>query len=177
MMTDTALWADKLAIREVIERYMRYNDNGDFDAIAELFDTDATFQVFGKVIVGRDAIHAFFSRIFQTTLTPWPKEGSLFLEPRSVHISSNPIIEVDGDRATAETDFQVIGRDANGHADVTLVGRYRDRFRRASSDAPWLIACRTGVSVARPGEEGGDSEWRGAIERMSDATRSRLRRS
>lgn len=176
-MTGEALWADKLAIRDVIERYMRYNDNGDFDAIVELFDPDATFQVFGNVLVGRDAIHKFFTRIFKTTLTPWPKEGSLFLEPRSVHISSNPIIDVDGDNATAETDFQVIGRDGDGHVVVTLVGRYRDRFRRTGGDAPWLIEFRTGISVARPGQEGSDSEWRGAIERMSDETRRRLRRS
>jgi uncharacterized protein (TIGR02246 family) len=174
-MTDDTVWTDKLEIREVIERYMRYNDNGDFDAIALLFDENATFQVFGNVIVGREHIHEFFSRIFRTTLTSWPHEGSLFLEPRSVHISSNPIIEVDGDHATAETDFQVIGRDADGHVNVSLVGRYRDRFRRAGRDAPWLIECRTGVSVARAGEEGKDSEWRSAISRMPDATRNRLR--
>lgn len=175
-MTGAAQWADKLAIREVIERYMRYNDNGDFDAIAALFDEDATFQVFGNVLVGRPAIHAFFTRIFTTTLTQWPADGSLFLQPRSVHISSNPIIEVDGDQATAETDFQVVGRDDDGHVVVTLVGRYRDRFRRAGGDAPWLIECRTGVSVARPGQEGQDSEWREAIARMSDDTSARLRR-
>jgi uncharacterized protein (TIGR02246 family) len=171
---DAAEWHDKLSIREVIEQYMRWNDDGDFTSIVGLFAEDATFQFFGRVLVGREAIAEFFAGTFPPPPRHWTEGGSLFVEPRSIHISSNPIITVTGDAATAETDFQVVQRSADGHAQVTLVGRYRDRFRRDLATGRWLIECRTGVSVARPGEEGTDAEWRRAIERMDPETKGTL---
>jgi uncharacterized protein (TIGR02246 family) len=174
-VTDAAQWCDKLAIREVIEQYMRWNDDGDFASIVGLFTEDATFQFFGRVLVGREAISEFFAGVFPAPPTHWTEGGSLFVQPRSVHISSNPIIAVTGDAATAETDFQVVQRSADGRARVTLVGRYRDRFRRDAASGEWLIECRTGVSVARPGEEGTDAEWKRAIEEMDPAMKAALR--
>ena len=174
-MTDAAQWRDKLAIREVIEQYMRWNDDGDFASIVGLFTDDATFQFFGRVLVGRDAISEFFAGVFPPPPTHWTAGGSLFTQPRSVHISSNPVIKVAGDEATAETDFQVVRRNADGHAEVALAGRYRDRFCRDADTGDWLIECRTGVSVARPGEEATDAEWRRAIEKMDPAMRAALR--
>lgn len=174
-MTDGAQWYDKLAIREVIEQYMRWNDDGDFASIVGLFAEDATFQFFGQVLVGRDAISEFFAGVFRAPPTHWTEGGSLFVQPRSLHISSNPIITVTGDAATAETDFQVVQRDTDGRAQVALVGRYRDRFRRDADTGDWLIECRTGVSVARPGDEGTDAEWQRAIEKMDPATKAALR--
>jgi len=38
-----------------------------------------------------------------------------------------------------------------------------------------LITNRTGVSVARPGEEGTDAEWARALERMPAAIRAAFR--
>ncbi len=174
-MTDAGAWCDKLAIREVIEQYMRWNDDGDFAAIVGLFTDDATFQFFGRVLVGRDAISEYFAGVFPAPPAHWTEGGSLFAQPRSIHISANPIIEVTGDVATAETDFQVVQRDADGRARVTLVGRYRDRFRRDDGTGNWLIECRTGVSVARPGDEGTDAEWQRAIAKMDPATKAALR--
>jgi uncharacterized protein (TIGR02246 family) len=173
---DAAQWHDKLAIREVIEQYMRWNDDGDFAAIVGLFAEDATFQFFGRVLVGRDAIAEFFAGVFPAPPVHWTEGGSLFVQPRSIHISSNPIITISGDAATAETDFQVVQRNADGQAHVTLVGRYRDRLRRDVATGGWLIECRTGVSVARPGEEGTDAEWRRAIEQMDPETEATLRK-
>jgi uncharacterized protein (TIGR02246 family) len=174
-VTQADAWFDKLAIREVIEQYMRWNDDGDSASIVGLFTDDATFQFFGRVLVGRAAISEFFAGVFPAPPAHWAEGGSLFVQPRSIHISSNPIIAITGDTATAETDFQVVQRDADGHAQVTLVGRYRDRFRRDADTGNWLIECRTGVSVARPGEEGTDAEWHRAIETMDPATKAALR--
>jgi hypothetical protein len=140
-----------------------------------LFTEDATFQFFGRVLVGRDAISEYFAGVFPAPSAHWTDGGSLFVQPRSVHISSNPMIAVTGDAATAETDFQVVQRNPDGRAEVTLVGRYRDRFRRDAHTGDWLIECRTGVSVARPGDEGTDAEWRRAIERMEPAMKAVLR--
>ena len=81
---------------------------------------------------------------------------------------------MDGDAATAETDMVTLIRDENGRARITLVARYRDRFRRAQGGR-WLITNRTGVSIARPGEEGTDAEWARALAAMPDDVRARLR--
>jgi hypothetical protein len=65
-------------------------------------------------------------------------------------------------------------RDENGRAKVTLVARYRDRFRRAEGHR-WLITSRTGVSIARPGEAGTDAEWARALAEMPNDLRARFR--
>jgi ketosteroid isomerase-like protein len=127
--TRIAAWVDKLEIRELLERYMRYNDDLDADRIAELFDDDARFQVMGRVICGRDAIRNFFARDGANS-PPWTVPGELFKQPPSIHISANPVIDVDGDTANAETDFLVVGRDDAGRARPMLVGRYSRATRR-----------------------------------------------
>lgn len=166
------VWLDKLEIRDVIERYMRWNDDRAADRIAELFHEDIRFQVMGRVVAGREAVRAVFVGA-GAELPMWTMPGQLLKQPGSVHISSNPVIDVDGDTATAETDFLVMSRGEDGRAKATLVGRYRDEFRRV--DGRWLIYTRTGVSVARPGEAGTDTEWARALERMDPADRARLR--
>lgn len=175
--TDVALrafevWLDKLEIREVIERYMRYNDDRAAEKIGELFHPDVRFQVMGRVLAGRDEVRSLFSGP-DSDAAPWTDAGELLKQPRSVHISSNPVIDVDGDVATAETDFLVATRGEDGRAKATLVGRYRDEFHRV--DGRWLIYTRTGVSVARPGEAGADTEWARALERMSPEDKAKLR--
>lgn len=172
--TRLGAWLDKLEIRDVLERYMRYNDDLAADKIAELFDEDAGFQVMGRVHVGREAIRASFTRE-GANAPSWTAPGELFKQPASVHISSNPVIDVDGDIATAESDFLVVRRDDEGHARLVLVGRYRDRLRRRD-DGRWVIVTRTGVSAARPGEERTDTEWARTLERMSETDRAQLRR-
>jgi uncharacterized protein (TIGR02246 family) len=144
-------WLDRLEIRDVLERYMRYNDDGDADRLVALFHADGTFQTSAQSHTGRDVIGALFRKAMPQTPARWTQDGHVFDEPRSLHIGANPIIDVDGDRAAAETDFQVVARNSEGRAVVTLVGRFRDRFRR-DGDGPWLIECRTVVSVAKPAD-------------------------
>jgi ketosteroid isomerase-like protein len=132
---------------------MRYNDDGDAERLTALFHDDATFQIAGQSHHGRDAIGALFRGAFSATPPgPWTEEGNLFAQPRSLHIGSNPVIDLDGDRATAETDFQVVVRSAEGKATLSLIGRFRDRMRR-SDEGAWLIESRTIVSVARQAED------------------------
>jgi uncharacterized protein (TIGR02246 family) len=164
MTDEVQAWIDRLEIRDVLERYMRANDDGDADTLAELFTTDATFQIFGTVYSGREAIRAVFAGAFVSPPRPWTVEGNLL------------VIDVDADRATAEIDFQVVGRDVDGRGVFHLLGRYRDRLRR-DDDGRWRIECRTAVSVARPGEEGTDPEWQQMIAQMPDEMKTRLRRT
>ena len=183
-------WVDKLAIREVLERYMRYNDDGALDRIVELFDADARYQVVGKVMRGHDEIRAFLSGSgligsglsgsglsgsgFVDGRPHWTDAGELLKQPRSMHLSSNPVVDfLDDGTAAVESEFVVVRRDERGHPVISLVGRYRDRFRK-DEHGRWLITNRTGVSLARPGEEGTDAEWQRALARMDEHARDNL---
>ena len=154
---------------------MRYNDDGALDRVVALFAQDGIYQVSGSVLRGHGDIREFLGRSGAFTDGPpvWTEPGELYKQPRSVHVISNPIIDVDGDTATAESDFVVINRDGDGRAYISLVGRYRDRLQR-QPDGRWLIAKRTGVSLARPGQAGTDTEWQRALVRMSDSERAKL---
>ncbi len=162
-------WMAKLEIRETIERYMRHNDDRDVDRILELFTPDARLQVGGRAFVGHAEIRALYEAQ-GSALPRWHSPGELFKQPASSHLSSNPIIEIDGEQATAETDFLVVRRDSEGRASCWLSGRYRDRFRR-SDDGRWLISVRTGVSLARPGDEHTDIEWARALDGLGQDER------
>jgi ketosteroid isomerase-like protein len=176
MERNTALpeWLDKLAIRDLLERYMRYNDDRAADRIADLFDEDAVFQVVGKVVEGRTAIREFFASPEVADPAPWTDAGELLKQPGSLHLCANPIIDIDGSTATSELDFQVVRRDEDGRVVTALIGRYRDRLRRRQ-DGRWVITSRTAVSVARPGEERTDAEWQRVLARMPEETQKRFR--
>ena len=85
-------------------------------------------QLAGTVFEGRDAI----GKMFRAPDPPhWTEAGQLLKQPAVAHRGSNPIIDIDGDTATAETDLLVLERDEDGRARITLVARYRDRLRRS----------------------------------------------
>jgi hypothetical protein len=167
-------WVAKLEIRELLEQFMRFVDDADGTRLVELFDQDAVLQLSGTVYSGREELAALFSASEAPERLRWTEPGELLKQPGSLHISSNPLIEVDGNSAQAETDFFVIKRDETGRARISLAGRYRDRLSR-NEDGRWVITNRTGVSVARPGDEGTDAEWQRALARMPEDTRAKFR--
>jgi hypothetical protein len=89
-----------------------------------------------------------------------PRE--LLQQPGSLGFSSNQVIEVEGNTVHAETDSFVVKRDEIRHARLSRVGGHRD-LPSQDELGQWVITNRTGVSVARPGEESTDVEWRRAL--------------
>jgi uncharacterized protein (TIGR02246 family) len=165
-------WLDKLAIREIVERSVRYIDDQDATAFADLFEEGGVMQLSGTVFAGRQALRDMFRGAVGSPR--WAEPGQLLKQPRSMHLTTNAVIDVAGDSATAETDMVTLVRDAEGRAKITLLARYRDRLRRAD-DGRWLISSRTGVSLAKPGEEGTDAEWTRALATMPDDVRAQFR--
>jgi hypothetical protein len=149
-MTDSPNMAEELLVRRTLERYMRFNDDRDLDRILELFAPDAVYRVGGEELVGREAIGKFLSQFgYARGRKRWTDADRLMIMPRSAHLMSNPVIDVDGDTATAESDFAVVERNDKGHAYMMLVGRYRDRLKKIHG--LWVFVERTGVSMARRG--------------------------
>jgi len=165
-------WIDKLEIREIIERSVRYIDDQDGAAFAELFEEDGVLQLAATVFAGRDALRSMFGGANRAA--KWTEPGELLKQPGITHLTTNPIIDVAGDAATAETDMITFRRGEDGRAKTTLLARYRDRLRR-TDEGRWLISSRTGVSIAVPGEEGTDAEWERALATMPDDVRANFR--
>src|SRR4029077_13635694 len=121
-------WIDKLEIREIIERSVRHIDDQDGAAFAELFEEDGVLQLAGTVFAGRDALRAMLGGA--TPARKWTAPGELLKQPGVMHLTTNPIVDVDGDGATAETDMITFRRGPDGRAKIALLARYRDRLRR-----------------------------------------------
>ena len=141
------LWLDKLAIREVLERFMRCDDDRAMDQMMELFDEAAVFRAGDGEHVGRAAIRAFISRSPRPDPPHWTAPGELGRQPTTAHLCLNPLIEVDGDRATAESDFVVFMADESARPFPAYVGRFRDRLRRTEI-GHWVITDRSSVTLA-----------------------------
>jgi uncharacterized protein (TIGR02246 family) len=169
---DLERWVDKLEIRELIERSVRHVDDQDAAAFAELFEDDGVLQLAGTVFAGQEALRAMFGG--GASGPAWTEPRGLLLQPGSMHLTGNPVIEVDGDVATAETDMVTLVRGDDGRSKITLLARYRDRLRRGT-DGTWRLRSRTGVSLGAPGEVGTDAEWSRALERMPPALRAQFR--
>ncbi len=104
--------SDHEAIRTTLARYCQLCDDGCFDEWGELFTEGSTFHVMGRVYEGREAIKAFIS-------------GAQPPDLRGKHVTANTLIELDGDKATALTDYVFVGRQGEGLG-VVSAGRYHD---------------------------------------------------
>src|SRR5207237_2731571 len=64
------------------------------------------------------------------TLEVYPDDAT-----RTYHLVANPVIEVDGDRATAESMWCFLTRDADDEPVLSMVGHYVDELVR--EDGQW----------------------------------------
>ncbi len=112
---------DRIAITELIYRYAELIDAGDFDGLGELlarasFGGPATPGVRGAQNIA--GLFAMTTKRFDC--------GT----PRTRHLVLNPIIEVDGDTATARSTFCVVQATPRTPLQPIAVGRYYDNFAR-----------------------------------------------
>jgi hypothetical protein len=116
---------DHEAIRNLMARSCHHADAAETEAYVALYTPDGSLDLGlgAGPMRGHDALRAFAER-----RTP----GA------SLHLSVNPIIEVDGDRATAASYVVVLG--GNDDPAVRLAGRYVDELHKI--DGAWLFASR-----------------------------------
>jgi 3-phenylpropionate/cinnamic acid dioxygenase small subunit len=114
---------DRYAITELLYRYSELIDAGDFDGVGQLL-ARATFGGTGEDgAAGAEAI----ANVFVVNTRRYPEHGNT---PRTRHLVLNPIVEVDGDRATARSTFVVVQNTETVPLQPIVVGRYFDAFAR-----------------------------------------------
>ena len=110
-----------IAIPNLLYTYALRFDDGDFAGAAALFDNGMIIAE-GHRIEGREAILALWSTWVKTY------EG----KPLTRHITTNPIIAVadDGASATCQSQWTVIQAAPGFPLQIVASGRYRDGFAR-----------------------------------------------
>ena len=119
------------AIRNLLGRYCELMDAGDFAGLGDLLDDAVLADEHGtEVARGGDAVQRLYE---QTRL----HDGS----PRTRHLTTNSIIEVDEVRgtATARSAYVVLQATDVLHLQPIIAGRYADTFKR-HPDGEWRFA-------------------------------------
>lgn len=127
-MTDVGLLADRLAIQDVLCRYARGIDRCDEALLRSVWWPGATADYGSGTVDAGD----------------WSGQvvTALATMRRTQHFLGNMLIEIDGDRATAETYCRAYHEvDGDGRpAEMEVGGRYLDRLEKR--DGEWRIADR-----------------------------------
>ena len=118
---------EKDAIREIMAGYAHALDHCDFAGVAAFFAEDGEWTTDYGQARGRAEIEALLTRT-----VPKPGEG-----PQRKHYITNIIIMLDGDRASARSDYLVIRESDNGLIPV-MGGTYKDSF--VKRDGIWAFA-------------------------------------
>lgn len=123
---------DRAEIETLIFEYARRIDDGDFAGIGELFAKGSICGPDGTPLAtGSDAV----TRLYEATTRRY-EDGT----PRSHHLTSNVVVRLDDDSATARSYFTVFQSTEGVPLQPIVTGRYEDRFERG--DGTWHFARR-----------------------------------
>lgn len=123
---------DAEAVWQLLMDYKRELDRRDFAGFSRLFAEDGEW--WGNL--GRARGPEEIEQLLDRTLSP--------VAGNDYHLVTNPVIAVDGDRATAESTFVVISRDDEDRPYVRLMGHYSDVLTRR--DGRWMFLQRRAQS-------------------------------
>lgn len=126
---------DDLAIRRTLAEYCHLCDAGEFEALLERFSPDGEIVYGARVARGRKELQAFFQEF----------QGQP--ERMGKHLTTNIVIDVADDRATAFSDFLFL-RFQDGELAPAITGSYRDRLARVEDR--WRIERREIIALAPP---------------------------
>jgi 3-phenylpropionate/cinnamic acid dioxygenase small subunit len=124
---------DAVLITNLLYRYAELIDGGDFEGVSALFAHATLLMGGGQTLRGSDEILAMWRA--NTRLHPC---GT----PRTKHVITNPIVEIDEDgaRATCRSYYTVLQAAPGMPLQVIGAGRYHDGFEKV--DGAWRFATR-----------------------------------
>ncbi len=125
---------EKDAIREVLAEYCFRLDGGRYDDMAALFTEDGTWDTAFGAATGRTAIA-------QQARDIRARAGDN--RPRAVHLTTNIVIALDGDRAEVRSNWTVVQNspdNSTGGPKIGSGGGYADRM--VKRDGSWLFQYR-----------------------------------
>jgi len=126
---------DQDAIWRLFMTYLDHLDQRDFKAYASLFTDDAVWiGNLGKV-VGPVEIEDMLAK----TMEVWESDRQ-----RTHHIVLNPVIDVDGDTATATSNWGYVTRSDHDAPVLLMLGRYLDQLGRTADG--WKFTRRVAYS-------------------------------
>jgi len=147
MIDDSAVLArlqrleDILEIGRLIVDYGRHLDARDLRAYSRLFCEDGMWTGATGTAVGPDAIQAMLEANLPGNP---PAPGAT-----TWHVMANPVIDVDGDRASATVMWVLLRRDAGDQPGVAVTGHYEDVLAREGGR--WKFKRREAfVDIGRP---------------------------
>lgn len=120
--------SDKEEIRELLARYCFALDADEFEAMAALFTPDGVWETAFGTGTGRAGIVAQARSI---------AKGD---RPRRVHLTTNIVIDLDGEAATARSNWVLFQNTPDGPA-IGSGGAYVDRLVKV--DGTWFFRHRT----------------------------------
>jgi 3-phenylpropionate/cinnamic acid dioxygenase small subunit len=127
---------DERAIVSTLYRYGEALDHDDRDEFLGCFTADAEYLVSMRI----DTSHEFGFHGHEE-LGAYFDGHSHAPAAFHKHITTNPLVTVDGDTADVRSYFVRVDSPGAGPAVVLAAGRYLDRFRR-SDDGRWCIEAR-----------------------------------
>lgn len=125
---------DHVAIANLVHTYAEHIDAGDFAAVGALFEHGTiTGDAMPAEIRGAAGVQQLYEQ-----WTRRYEDGT----PRTQHVTTNLIIEVDDDRATAScrSYFTVLQQTQDLSLQPIVAGRYADQFERV--DGVWRFSAR-----------------------------------
>lgn len=118
-------------IRNLLGLYCEVMDAGDWARLGALFaDAVLTDGEGQEVARGADAVASLYAAMVVL------HDGS----PRTRHLTTNPVITVEGGTAECRSSFAVLQQVGDRPLQPVAAGRYRDRFLHA--DGAWRFASR-----------------------------------
>jgi hypothetical protein len=122
------------AIETLIMTYAERVDLGDYAGVAELFAHGTYRAEHGGAVTsqeGSDAVRGTFEQMVRRY-----DDGT----PRTKHVTTNVMVDLDGDTATARSYYTVFQQTDVLPLQPIIAGRYHDRFERV--DGAWRFADR-----------------------------------
>ncbi len=121
--------SDKDEIRELLARYCFALDADRFEDMAALFTPDGVWETAFGTGTGRAGIVAQANSI------------ATGVRPKRVHLTTNIVIDLDGDTATARSNWVLIQNVPGGVPIIGSGGAYADRLVKV--DGQWFFQHRT----------------------------------